>query len=74
MSHDRDWIKQTIAHKQPAGVPYNFTFTPPAQARAEEHYKTDDLTETPEAMNCGACARLWAIEDGIYNFKTAGRA
>lgn len=40
---DRRWIRQTLEHRQPRAVPYNFLFSPPARARLEAHYGTCDL-------------------------------
>jgi uroporphyrinogen decarboxylase len=40
---DRSWIRDTLGHREPAAVPYNFMFSPPARARLEAHYGTSDL-------------------------------
>ncbi|MDY6913308.1 MAG: uroporphyrinogen decarboxylase family protein [Planctomycetota bacterium] len=44
MHKDKDWIKTTIAHSQPAAVPYNFSFCPPALAALQKHYQTQDVS------------------------------
>lgn len=40
---DRQWIRETLSHRAPRAVPYNFMFSPPARARLEAHYRTSDL-------------------------------
>jgi uroporphyrinogen decarboxylase len=47
--HDRTWIQDTLAHRPPRAVPYNFMFSPPARASLEGYYRTSDL-ETTLAM------------------------
>ena len=37
------WICDTLEHRQPSVVPYNFGFTPPVRARLEAHYGTCDV-------------------------------
>ena len=44
MKTNREWIQETLQHKECADVPYNFMFSPPAQRRAEMHYG-DNLEE-----------------------------
>ena len=46
MQSNRQWIKATIAHQETAAVPYNFPFSPLAQAALEKHYGTDDLEDS----------------------------
>ena len=41
MISNRDWIQQTILHREADAVPYNFMFSPPALRAAEEHYGQD---------------------------------
>jgi len=43
MDKHRAWICDTLAHRQPSAVPYNFSFTPPVCARLEAHYGTHDV-------------------------------
>jgi uroporphyrinogen decarboxylase len=43
MTNDREWIKTVIAHQEPAKVPYNFMFSPPALTALQEYYATDDI-------------------------------
>ncbi len=47
MGTNHDWIEAVIAHEEPARVPYNFMFSPPALAAVQEHYGADDV---PEAL------------------------
>ena len=42
-SHDRSWIQDTLAHRVPRAVPYNFMFSPPAKACLSAHLGTSDL-------------------------------
>jgi len=48
MCADREWIRATLAHRQPRAVPYNFMFSPPALALLQGHYGRDDL---PDALD-----------------------
>jgi uroporphyrinogen decarboxylase len=51
---DRTWIRETLAHREPAAVPYNLMLSPPAQESLERRYGTRDLEETlglPLRMN-----------------------
>jgi uroporphyrinogen decarboxylase len=43
MKDDRAWIRDTLEHREPCAVPYNFMFSPPARACLEAHYGTSDL-------------------------------
>jgi uroporphyrinogen decarboxylase len=43
MQDDRAWIRDTLEHREPPAVPYNFMFSPPARACLEAHYGTKDL-------------------------------
>ena len=45
MANNRDWIRETLAHKQTQAVPYNFMFTPPAQLSLEKYYNQTDLEQ-----------------------------
>jgi len=38
MKNNREWIQRTLQHQQTEDVPYNFMFSPPAQAKTETHY------------------------------------
>lgn len=38
---DKEWIWQVIKHKNNFSVPYNFSFSPPAEKVAEAHYGKD---------------------------------
>ena len=52
MQDDRAWIRDTLAHREPRAVPYNFMFSPPARACLEAHYGTSDL-EAAWICRCG---------------------
>lgn len=41
MMSDRDWIRQTLDHRESDAVPYNFMFSPPAERIIREHYGQD---------------------------------
>ena len=43
MPNNKDWLKETIAHKQTSAVPYNFMFSPPAAKVLTRHYGRSDL-------------------------------
>jgi uroporphyrinogen decarboxylase len=43
MKDHRAWIRDTLEHREPGAVPYNFMFSPPVRARLELHYGTTDL-------------------------------
>jgi len=45
MCSNKDWIKQTIAHKKTSAVPYNFMFSPPAEKVLTRYYGRSDLAE-----------------------------
>jgi uroporphyrinogen decarboxylase len=45
MKGNKDWIKQTIQHKETGRVPFNFMFSPPIQDMLEKHYGTSDIEE-----------------------------
>ena len=57
---DRAWIRQTLEHREPAAVPYNFMFSPLARARLEAHYGTRNLE-----MTLGLPLRM----DGVKSIK-----
>lgn len=38
---DKEWIRQTIKHRQTLSIPYNFLFCPLAEKIAEAHYGKD---------------------------------
>ncbi|HEY3320303.1 MAG TPA: uroporphyrinogen decarboxylase family protein [Planctomycetota bacterium] len=48
------WIEQVLAHRQPAAVPYNFMFSPPARQSLLQHYGLErgleDFLEFPIRM------------------------
>jgi len=46
MTTDRDWIKTTLAHREPDAVPYNFSFSPPALAALQDYYGCEDIHES----------------------------
>jgi uroporphyrinogen decarboxylase len=52
MTRDEQWIKAVLQHQPGEPVPYNFTFSPLAQRRAEEHYGRDleDVLQLPMRM------------------------
>jgi uroporphyrinogen decarboxylase len=41
----RQWIRDTLSHRDRESVPYNFMFSPPAEAILKRHYATEDLEE-----------------------------
>ncbi len=41
MTTDKDWIQQTLEHRESHAVPYNFMFSPPAEKAAKTHYGED---------------------------------
>jgi len=45
MCSNKEWIKQTIAHKQTPTVPYNFMFSPPAEKVLTRYYGCSDLEQ-----------------------------
>jgi uroporphyrinogen decarboxylase len=40
---NRTWIRDTLEHRAPSAVPYNFSFSPPARARMEAFLGTADV-------------------------------
>jgi uroporphyrinogen decarboxylase len=40
---DKEWIHNTVSHKEIGRVPYHFDFTPPARKKMEEYYGSDDI-------------------------------
>ena len=44
MTANRDWIQETLAHRESDRVPYNFMFSPPAQRQVEARFG-EDLAE-----------------------------
>lgn len=45
MSSNKEWIRQTLRHREPDRVPYNFMFSPPIQKMLEKYYDTADIEE-----------------------------
>ena len=43
MHDNQTWIRETLAHREPARVPYNFSFSPAVRARLEAHFGTRDV-------------------------------
>jgi uroporphyrinogen decarboxylase len=41
----RQWIRNTLSHREQEAVPYNFMFSPPAEAALRRHYAVEDLEE-----------------------------
>jgi uroporphyrinogen decarboxylase len=41
----RQWIRDTLSLREQEAVPYNFMFSPPAEAILRRHYATEDLEE-----------------------------
>lgn len=41
--NDKDWIYNTVSHKDTGRVPYHFDFTPPALKKMTEYYGSDDI-------------------------------
>ena len=46
MTKNRQWIQKTIAHQETEAVPYNFTFSPPAELMGKKYYGGDSIEET----------------------------
>ncbi len=42
----RQWIRDTLLHREQEAVPYDFMFSPPAEQILQRHYATGDLEET----------------------------
>jgi len=54
MDDHRSWIRDTLEHRQPPAVPYNFLLSPSARASLEDHYGGGDVEEAlglPIRMN-----------------------
>jgi len=64
MTDNRQWIKSTLAHEQTDKVPYNFSFSPPARRKVEEHYgggPIEDILDFPVRMTgMGSIKPLYA--------------
>ncbi len=45
MTGNKDWIKQTLLHRETDRVPFNFMFSPPIQKMLEKYYDTADIEE-----------------------------
>ena len=45
MTDNRSWIYEALKHSNSVDVPYNFTFTPPALDRLQEHYKCSSVEQ-----------------------------
>jgi hypothetical protein len=45
MENNKQWILETLAHRNSGRVPYNFMFSPPARRVLEAHYQTDKIEE-----------------------------
>jgi len=45
MDNNKLWIQQTIAHQETQKIPYNFDFSPPAQAAVAKYYRTENIEE-----------------------------
>ena len=43
MHTNKQWVLETIAHRQSSAVPYNFMFSPPAREALAQHYGQTDL-------------------------------
>jgi hypothetical protein len=66
---DRTWIWDTLAHREPAAVPYNFMLSPPAQEALERHYGSQALEETlglPIRMNAPASVKPLYADPGTF--------
>lgn len=63
---DKEWIWQTIKHRQTFSIPYNFLFCPPAEKIAEAHYGKDlpESLALPIRMTGPKCGKpLYASPD-----------
>ncbi len=45
MDKNKEWICETLAHRDGEKAPYNFLFCPPARRLLEGHYGTSKLEE-----------------------------
>ena len=45
MTNKRQWIEETLAHRETSRVPYNFMFSPVPQQKLEEYFRTDCLDD-----------------------------
>ena len=68
MPDNREWIAETLAHRQPARVPYNCMFSPPALAALAQHYgvqtSLEEALDFPLRMNgCKSIKPLYADPD-----------
>ncbi len=46
----KQWIRSTLAHVQPAVVPYHFMYTPPVEAKLKAYYGTEDVVALIECV------------------------
>ena len=63
MSGNREWIVETLAHRETGRVPYNFLFAPPALELAKKHYgdPIDKALDLPiRMMGCKSIKPLYA--------------
>jgi uroporphyrinogen decarboxylase len=42
---NKEWIKKVLAHETAQAVPFNFSFSPPAQDKVEKHYGGSPIEE-----------------------------
>ena len=63
MGGNREWIIETLAHRETGRVPYNFLFAPPALELAKKHYgdPVDEALDLPIRMiGCKSIKPLYA--------------
>ncbi len=63
MGGNREWIVETLAHRETGRVPYNFLFAPPALELARKHYgdPVDQALDLPvRMMGCKSIKPLYA--------------
>jgi len=46
----KHWIRSTLAHVQPAQLPYHFLFAPPVEAKLKTYYSTEDVVALIECV------------------------
>ena len=68
MRNNKEWIEQTLGHRQSESVPYKFMFSPPAQAEAEKHYGTDieEALDIPLRLTATKSIKPFFADPKIY--------
>ena len=65
----RRWIRDTLSHRQQELVPYNFMFSPLAQAALRAHYACEDIEgaiDLPIRMNAPASIKPLYADPGTF--------